>query len=99
MMAARLRSLRVRFPLTEAGSLVNTLWRYAFDLALHPWWGPLERLSALAAARGVRLVTPRMGERVAVGEAGAYPAWWRALASPAGRFTASPREPVAEETG
>ncbi|MEE7560304.1 hydrolase, partial [Xanthomonas sp. Kuri4-2] len=35
-----------------------------FDLALHPWYEPFERISALARAAGVPLLTPRMGARV-----------------------------------
>jgi L-ascorbate metabolism protein UlaG (beta-lactamase superfamily) len=48
-----------------------------FDLALHPWQEPFERISALAAAHGVPLTAPRMGERIAIQAPPASSAWWR----------------------
>lgn len=48
-----------------------------FDLALHPWTEPFERVSALAAQRGVALSTPRMGERVDLRAPAATAPWWR----------------------
>jgi len=35
-----------------------------FDLAMHAWDEPFERISALAADHGVALATPRIGERL-----------------------------------
>lgn len=48
-----------------------------FDLALHPWTEPFERIEALAAARGVPLSTPRMGERLDLRTPLPGSAWWR----------------------
>lgn len=48
-----------------------------FDLALHPWTEPFERIEALAAARGVALSTPRMGERLDLRAPLPGSAWWR----------------------
>jgi L-ascorbate metabolism protein UlaG (beta-lactamase superfamily) len=48
-----------------------------FDLALHPWEQPFERISALAASNGVPLATPVMGERVDLRALEPRPAWWR----------------------
>ncbi len=48
-----------------------------FDLALHPWQEPFERIVALAAAQGVALTTPRMGERIAIGAPPPAQTWWR----------------------
>lgn len=50
-----------------------------FDLALHAWDEPFERIHALAQARKVKLATPVMGERLSLaaphaGVVGA--AWW-----------------------
>ncbi|MDQ1120455.1 MULTISPECIES: MBL fold metallo-hydrolase [Pseudoxanthomonas] len=50
-----------------------------FDLALHPWFEPFERISALAAERGVALSTPVIGERVDLRQPTAGSAWWRLL--------------------
>jgi L-ascorbate metabolism protein UlaG (beta-lactamase superfamily) len=48
-----------------------------FDLAMHAWDDPFERISALATARGVALSTPRMGERVDLSAPQPTTAWWR----------------------
>lgn len=49
----------------------------SFDLSMHRWQEPFERISELAAANGVRLATPRVGERVALKDPAPTPAWWR----------------------
>ncbi len=48
-----------------------------FDLALHAWEDPFERIAALAAAKGVALTTPVMGERVAIETPEVGTMWWR----------------------
>ncbi|QPF75581.1 hydrolase [Roseateles sp. DAIF2] len=48
-----------------------------FDLALHGWTEPFERIEALAAARDVALSTPRMGERLDLRAPLPGSAWWR----------------------
>jgi L-ascorbate metabolism protein UlaG (beta-lactamase superfamily) len=48
-----------------------------FDLAMHPWTEPFERVSALATERSVALTTPRMGERVDLHSPQATTPWWR----------------------
>ncbi|MES2151416.1 MAG: MBL fold metallo-hydrolase [Pseudomonadota bacterium] len=50
-----------------------------FDLGLHAWFEPFERIAALAAARGVPLATPEMGERLDLGAPRAGTRWWQAL--------------------
>lgn len=48
-----------------------------FDLALHDWFEPFERIMALAAANQVSLLMPQMGEPVSLlTPPGWYP-WWR----------------------
>jgi len=54
-----------------------------FDLAMHPWTEPFERVSALAAERGVALTTPRMGERLDLQRPQPMTAWWREAGEPA----------------
>jgi L-ascorbate metabolism protein UlaG (beta-lactamase superfamily) len=51
-----------------------------FDLGLHRWQEPFERIAALAQARAVPLATPEMGEAVYLRQPEAGQAWWRALA-------------------
>jgi L-ascorbate metabolism protein UlaG (beta-lactamase superfamily) len=48
-----------------------------FDLALHPWYEPFERISALARAAGLPLATPMMGERLSLAQPQACGPWWR----------------------
>ncbi|MGT2473994.1 MBL fold metallo-hydrolase [Paraburkholderia terrae] len=48
-----------------------------FDLAMHRWQEPFERVVGLAAARGIALSTPRMGERVDLGAPHRGEWWWR----------------------
>lgn len=50
-----------------------------FDLAMHPWTEPMERVTALSAAQGVSLATPRMGERVDLMAPAEGMRWWRAV--------------------
>ncbi len=48
-----------------------------FDLALHTWQDPLERISALADAAGVPLLTPKIGERIDLANpASSDERWW-----------------------
>lgn len=50
-----------------------------FDLSIHAWYEPLERVSALAAERGVQLLTPVIGAPVQVFEPRPTYAWWRGM--------------------
>ena len=43
-----------------------------FDLALHAWQQPFERITALAAAKNVPVATPMMGEALDMHAAGGY---------------------------
>lgn len=48
-----------------------------FDLGLHRWQEPFERITALAQARGVAIATPQMGEALDLKQPHAGQAWWR----------------------
>jgi L-ascorbate metabolism protein UlaG (beta-lactamase superfamily) len=48
-----------------------------FNMAHHAWDEPPEIALKAAQARGVELVTPRVGEKVTAGEAFVSTAWWR----------------------
>lgn len=50
-----------------------------FDLGLHPWQEPFDRIAALAAAGGVQLTTPEMGEPLNLRQPHAGQLWWRDL--------------------
>lgn len=47
-----------------------------FDLAMHAWNEPFDRIYALAAERGVKLATPSMGEPLSLHEPHAGERWW-----------------------
>ncbi|MBR7777009.1 MBL fold metallo-hydrolase [Undibacterium rugosum] len=47
-----------------------------FDLAMHHWYEPFERITQLAARQGVRLSTPQMGEAVDIAEPQQGRRWW-----------------------
>jgi L-ascorbate metabolism protein UlaG (beta-lactamase superfamily) len=48
-----------------------------FDLAMHSWDDPFERIVELAAKRAVPVVTPVMGEAVSLREPLSGQTWWR----------------------
>jgi L-ascorbate metabolism protein UlaG (beta-lactamase superfamily) len=51
-----------------------------FDLAMHRWQEPFERVVGLAMSRGILLATPRMGERLDLGAPHRGQRWWREVA-------------------
>lgn len=51
-----------------------------FDLAMHRWQEPFERVMGLAAAYGIALATPRMGERLNLAAPHRGERWWREVA-------------------
>lgn len=50
-----------------------------FDLSLHAWYEPFERIAALAKAGNIPLATPQMGEALLLGDLQAGNHWWREL--------------------
>jgi L-ascorbate metabolism protein UlaG (beta-lactamase superfamily) len=63
----------------RGGLLVPVHWA-TFNLALHDWSEPVDRIWAEAKARDVRLAVPRPGERVVVDDPPAVDGWWQAVA-------------------
>lgn len=64
-----------------------------FDLAMHPWTEPMERLQAVAAREGVDVCTPRFGEMVRLEAMERGSCWWRGVDPvgvnvPAGEYAA-----------
>ena len=49
-----------------------------FDLAMHAWHEPFDRISALAAQQNIALATPAMGQRLDLQHPQAGGAWWLA---------------------
>jgi L-ascorbate metabolism protein UlaG (beta-lactamase superfamily) len=50
-----------------------------FDLALHDWFEPFERISQLATQRHVTLLTPKFGQAVMLANPHADELWWRSI--------------------
>lgn len=59
------------------GKVLLPIHNGTFDLALHGWTEPLERISTLAAQAGVPLRTPCFGERLDIRQPAETRAWWR----------------------
>ncbi len=62
------------------GDLLLPVHWATFNLALHPWADPVNRLWREAKARDVRLAIPRPGERVAVDDPPTVDGWWQTIA-------------------
>ncbi|WP_036375092.1 MBL fold metallo-hydrolase [Micromonospora sp. ATCC 39149] len=63
----------------RGGLLLPVHWA-TFNLALHDWSEPVDRLWAEAKARDVRLAVPRPGERVVVDAPPPVDGWWQSIA-------------------
>ncbi len=53
-----------------------------FDLSMHPWTEPFERITTLAEAAQVPLVAPVMGERIQLRQPALSRHWWRTVQAP-----------------
>jgi L-ascorbate metabolism protein UlaG (beta-lactamase superfamily) len=56
--------------------MLPTHWG-SFNLSLHDWWEPIERVSKEAQNKGVKLLTPRVGQTLVIGENVSTSSWWR----------------------
>jgi L-ascorbate metabolism protein UlaG (beta-lactamase superfamily) len=63
-----------------------------FDLALHAWYEPFERIVDLACTKGVPICTPQMGEAVSILQPQQGHPWWRTVktAQPVARLNPVP---------
>ena len=59
------------------GKVLMPIHNGTFDLALHSWTEPFERITALAAAQDVPLTAPKMGERLDILTPAPSTHWWR----------------------
>ena len=60
------------------GALLPVHWG-TFDLGLHPWDEPIERLTTLAQAARTHLLTPRLGRAIEPARVETIDPWWRGL--------------------
>lgn len=61
------------------GKVLYSVHNSTFDLAFHTWQDPLNRLADLAAAKGIELATPEIGEVMTVGQLRSNIRWWQGL--------------------
>jgi L-ascorbate metabolism protein UlaG (beta-lactamase superfamily) len=61
------------------GDLLIPVHWATFNLALHSWAEPVDRLWREAKARDVRLAIPRPGERIAVDDPPPVDGWWQTV--------------------
>ncbi|MFZ5444896.1 MAG: MBL fold metallo-hydrolase [Myxococcota bacterium] len=66
------------FRMLGGGTLLPVHWG-TFNLALHAWDEPAERLVERAGKEGLRVLTPRLGEVVEPSRVEGPTPWWRAL--------------------
>ncbi|WOH38699.1 MBL fold metallo-hydrolase [Thalassotalea fonticola] len=50
-----------------------------FDLAFHPWYEPLERITHLGKSASIDIITPIVGEPVAIAANISFLPWWQGL--------------------
>lgn len=50
-----------------------------FDLSMHPWFEPFERVLALGDEHGIGIATPIMGERIDIDAPHAGERWWQSV--------------------
>lgn len=75
------QSLRAHLDLRA--SYLVPIHNSSFDLAMHAWYEPLERLAVAAEAYQAQLITPLFGAAVDLSSLAAgpalHPAWWRTM--------------------
>ena len=58
------------------GKVLHPIHWGTFNLALHPWYEPMERLTAAAYDKNVRVATPIVGETTVYGKSIPVARWW-----------------------
>ncbi len=59
------------------GTYMMPVHNGTFDLALHDWYEPFERLLVLSEQHNVSLLTPQFGQEVRLDNVPPTPLWWR----------------------
>ncbi|MFD8756836.1 MBL fold metallo-hydrolase [Kitasatospora sp. NPDC059577] len=85
----------VRAHLDLGGALLLPIHWCTFNLALHPWDEPAERVVTAARTLGARLAVPRPGKPFEPADPPALRLWWRAVARAGVEPPAGTREPAA----
>ena len=62
----------------KAKSLIPIHWGM-FELAMHPWYEPPQKLKAMAKEKGMVLLTPKIGQIIELGKEQKTISWWESL--------------------
>ena len=66
----------VQAHLDLGGKVLHPIHWGTFNLALHPWYEPMERLTAAAESANVQFATPIVGDTILYGEDLPITRWW-----------------------
>ena len=69
----------------------------SFDLAMHAWYEPFERIVALSGARQVALSTPMMGEALSIRNPETGQHWWRSVKTREPATSAVAAKPIVKD--
>ena len=58
------------------GKVMMPIHNSTFDLSLHRWFEPLDKVTNIAQSLGVTIATPKIGERMEIGGAYTSVKWW-----------------------
>ena len=50
-----------------------------FEIAMHPWYEPAEKLKINAREKGINLLTPKIGQMIELGKRQKTSFWWEAF--------------------
>jgi L-ascorbate metabolism protein UlaG (beta-lactamase superfamily) len=66
----------VQAHLDLGGNILHPIHWGTFNLALHPWYEPMQRVTAASKRANVELATPMVGGTTIYGETGSQDRWW-----------------------
>ena len=87
----------VRAHLDLRGDILHPIHWGTFNLSLHPWYEPMERVARAAGAAGVRLAMPVAGGTTVVGGDVPDRLWWREAMPKTGNLKPKPNTSPLEE--
>lgn len=61
------------------GRVLTPLHWATFDLGLHPWYEPIERLLTAAGKEEVQFIVPKIGQRIDTSRLPEADLWWRSV--------------------
>jgi len=71
----------IRAHLDLRGKVLLPIHNGTFDLSMHSWRDPFDRITALGYAVGIPVITPFMGEPVSTHDTAVDQRWWEDLGS------------------